>query len=412
MRSFLVIFSGQAFSLFGSRLVQFALVWWITETTGKASTLALASIVAMLPQVLVGPFAGALVDRWNRKKVMMISDSSIALVVVGLAFLYSSGSVKLWHVYLAMFIRSLGGAFQWPAMQATTSLMVDKDNLSRVAGMNQSLQGLASIAAPPLAAFLFEVIPISSILLIDVATAVVAVGPLFLIGVPQPARDDLVKGFAPVISDMKEGFKFVWNWKGLRMITGMSMLINFLMSPAFSLLPLVITNHYNGGAIELGLLQSMNGIGMISGGLLLGFWGGFKKKVVTAMSAVVASGLFILAFSVMPPNLFTIASGCVLIFAMTNSIANGTFFATMQSVIPPEMQGRVFTILMSLGGAMTPIGLSFAGPVSDALGIFIWFQIGGVAFLLMGTSAFFIPSIMNMEEAVEIEALSEDVIDV
>jgi len=412
MRSFLVIFSGQAFSLFGSRLVQFALVWWITETTGKASTLALASIVAMLPQVLVGPFAGALVDRWNRKKVMMISDSSIALVVVGLAFLYSSGSVKLWHVYLAMFIRSLGGAFQWPAMQATTSLMVDKDNLSRVAGMNQSLQGLASIAAPPLAAFLFEVIPISSILLIDVATAVVAVGPLFLIGVPQPARDDLVKGFAPVISDMKEGFKFVWNWKGLRMITGMSMLINFLMSPAFSLLPLVITNHYNGGAIELGLLQSMNGIGMISGGLLLGFWGGFKKKVVTAMSAVVASGLFILAFSVMPPNLFTIASGCVLIFAMTNSIANGTFFATMQSVIPPEMQGRVFTILMSLGGAMTPIGLSFAGPVSDALGIFIWFQIGGVAFLLMGTSAFFIPSIMNMEEAVEIEALSEDVSDV
>ena len=412
MRSFLIIFSGQAFSLFGSRLVQFALVWWITETTGKASTLALASIVAMLPQVLVGPFAGALVDRWNRKKVMMISDSSIALVVVGLAFLYSSGSVKLWHVYLAMFIRSLGGAFQWPAMQATTSLMVDKDNLSRVAGMNQSLQGLASIAAPPLAAFLFEVIPISSILLIDVATAVVAVGPLFLIGVPQPARDDLVKGFAPVISDMKEGFKFVWNWKGLRMITGMSMLINFLMSPAFSLLPLVITNHYNGGAIELGLLQSMNGIGMISGGLLLGFWGGFKKKVVTAMSAVVASGLFILAFSVMPPNLFTIASGCVLIFAMTNSIANGTFFATMQSVIPPEMQGRVFTILMSLGGAMTPIGLSFAGPVSDALGIFIWFQIGGVAFLLMGTSAFFIPSIMNMEEAVEIEALSEDVSDV
>lgn len=412
MRSFLVIFSGQAFSLFGSRLVQFALVWWITETTGKASTLALASIVAMLPQVLVGPFAGALVDRWNRKKVMMISDSSIALVVVGLAFLYSSGSVKLWHVYLAMFIRSLGGAFQWPAMQATTSLMVDKDNLSRVAGMNQSLQGLASIAAPPLAAFLFEVIPISSILLIDVATAVVAVGPLFLIGVPQPARDDLVKGFAPVISDMKEGFKFVWNWKGLRMITGMSMLINFLMSPAFSLLPLVITNHYNGGAIELGLLQSMNGIGMISGGLLLGFWGGFKKKVVTAMSAVVASGLFILAFSVMPPNLFTIASGCVLIFAMTNSIANGTFFATMQSVIPPEMQGRVFTILMSLGGAMTPIGLSFAGPVSDALGIFIWFQIGGVAFLLMGTSAFFIPSIMNMEEAIEIEALSEDVSDV
>jgi DHA3 family macrolide efflux protein-like MFS transporter len=149
MGSFMVIFGGQAFSLFGSRLVQFALVWWITETTGLASTLAFASIVAMLPQVLLGPFAGALVDRWNRKTVMMVSDSLIALVVVALALLYGAGAVRLWHVFLAMFIRSLGGAFQWPAMQATTTLMVNRESLSRVAGMNQSLQGLAAGTADP-----------------------------------------------------------------------------------------------------------------------------------------------------------------------------------------------------------------------------------------------------------------------
>jgi DHA3 family macrolide efflux protein-like MFS transporter len=395
----MVIFAGQAFSLFGSRLVQFALVWWITETTGLASTLAFASIVAMLPQVLLGPFAGALVDRWNRKTVMMVSDSFIALVVVALAFLYGTGAIQLWHLFLAMFTRSLGGAFQWPAMQATTTMMVDKESLSRVAGMNQSLQGLAAIVAPPLGAFLMQVIPIQTILLIDVATAVLAVGSLFFIKVPQPSREVTeVLGLKTILSDMRDGAVFVWSWKGLRIIMGMSMLINFLMSPAFSLLPLVVTNHFNGGAVELGWLQSANGVGMIAGGLLLGAWGGFKKRVVTAMTSIIVSGVFIVAFSFMPPELFLVAVGCVFMFAVFNAMANGTFFSSMQAVIPPEMQGRVFTILMSLSGGMTPIGLAFAGPVSDSLGLFIWFRIGGVVLAFMGAAAFFIPAVMNLEE--------------
>jgi len=398
----MVIFAGQAFSLFGSRLVQFALVWWITETTGLASTLAFASIVAMLPQVLLGPFAGALVDRWNRKTVMMVSDAFIALVVVALAFLYGTGAIQLWHVFLAMFTRSLGGAFQWPAMQATTTMMVDRESLSRVAGMNQSLQGLAVIVAPPLGAFLMQVIPIQTILLIDVVTAVLAVGSLFFIRVPQPSREVTeVLGLKTVLMDMREGAVFVWRWKGLRIIMGMSMLINFLMSPAFSLLPLVVTNHFNGGAIELGWLQSASGVGMIAGGLLLGAWGGFKKRIVTAMTSIIIGGVFIVVFSFMPPEMFLLAVGCVFMFAVFNAMANGTFFSSIQAVIPPEMQGRVFTILMSLSGGMAPIGLAFAGPVSDSLGLFIWFRIGGVVLALMGAAAFFIPAVMNLEESLE-----------
>ena len=398
----MVVFAGQAFSLFGSRLVQFALVWWITETTGLASTLAFASIVAMLPQVLLGPFAGALVDRWNRKTVMMVSDSFIALVVVALAFLYGTGTIQLWHVFIAMFIRSLGGAFQWPAMQATITMMVDRESLSRVAGMNQSLQGLAAIVAPPLGAFLMQVIPIQTILLIDVATAVLAVGSLFFIKVPQPSRElTEVLRLKTILSDMREGAVFVWRWKGIRIIMGMSMLINFLLNPAFSLLPLVVTNHFNGGAVELGWLQSANGVGMIAGGLLLGAWGGFRKRIVTAMTSLVISGVFIEAFSFMPPEMFLVAVGCVFMFAVFNAMANGTFFSSMQAAIPPEMQGRVFTILMSLSGGMTPIGLAFAGPVSDSLGLLIWFRIGGFVLALMGAAAFLLPAVMNLEESLE-----------
>jgi len=188
MAKFWVIFSGQAFSLFGSRLVQFTLVWWLTQESGSASVLALASIMALLPQVLLGPFAGSLVDRWSRRMVLIVSDGAIAVAIVVLAVLYSWGVVEIWHVYVLMFVRALLEAFQWPAFQASTSLMVDKEQLPRVAGFNQSLQGLVSILAPPLGALLFEVLPIQYILAIDVATAFLAISPLLVIAVPQPPR--------------------------------------------------------------------------------------------------------------------------------------------------------------------------------------------------------------------------------
>ena len=164
MTGFIIIFIGQAFSLFGSRLVQFSLVWWLTMESGSASVLAFASIMAIIPQVLLGPFAGTLVDRWNRRIILMVSDGVIALAVVVLAFLFSQGSVQIWHIYVIMVIRSIGGAFQWPAMQSSTSLMVPKEHLSRISGINQSLGGLANIMAPPLGAILLEFVPIQNIL--------------------------------------------------------------------------------------------------------------------------------------------------------------------------------------------------------------------------------------------------------
>ena len=398
MARFWVIFAGQAFSLFGSRLVQFTLVWWLTKESGSASVLALASIMALLPQVIVGPFAGTLVDRWSRRMVLIVSDGAIALLIVFLALLYSWGVVEIWHVYVLMFFRSLLGAFQWPSFQASTSMMVEKEQLSRVAGFNQSLQGLVSILAPPLGALLFETLPIQYILAIDVATAFLAIGPLLVIAVPQPPRaPDAEGGWRSVLEDMREGMRFVWDWKGLRIIMGMSMFINLVISPGFSLLPIVVTDHFGGGAIELAYLQSAGGIGMIVGGILLGVWGGFKNRVVTAFSALIVSGLFVLLFGFIPGSMLLIAVAAFFLFSATNSMANGTFFAAMQGAIPPEMQGRVFTLLMSFSAAIAPVGLAIAGPVADLIGVMTWFVIGGAGLTLMGVLGFFIPSIMNLE---------------
>ena len=186
--SFFTIWTGQALSLLGSRLAQFALVWWVTETTGSATTLATATLAALLPEVLLGPFAGALVDRWNRRRVLIIADGCIALLSVGVVYLFWSGNIRIWHIYLIMIARSLGGVFHWPAMQSSTSLMVPKEQLARVAGMNQTLFGALNIVAPPLGALLLTLLPLHGVMAIDVVTALLAILPLAFIAIPQPQR--------------------------------------------------------------------------------------------------------------------------------------------------------------------------------------------------------------------------------
>ena len=365
--------------------------------SGSASVLAFASIMAVLPQVLLGPFAGTLVDRWNRRTILMISDGLIALAIVVLAFLFAQGAVQIWHIYVLMAIRSLGGAFQWPAMQASTTLMVPEEHLSKISGINQSLQGLANIVAPPLGALLLELMPIQNILAIDVSTAILAIGPLFFMSIPQPHREE-AEGRPSVLADLREGFRFVWGWKGLMAIVGMALVINLLTSPAFSLLPLLVTHHFNGGAIELAWLQSANGVGMILGGILLGVWGGFKSRIKTAMFALGITGACLLVFGFTPGSAFFLAVGLIFVFGAMNSIANASFFALLQSTVPADIQGRVFTLMMSLTMSMTPVGLALAGPVADLMGIRIWYVVAGAVMTLMSIGAFFIPTIMRIEE--------------
>jgi DHA3 family macrolide efflux protein-like MFS transporter len=396
MRPFLVIFSGQAFSLFGTRLVQFALVWYLTSQTGSAQVLTTASIAAIIPQVVIAPFAGALVDRWNRRRVMMISDSLIAGAILILAILFAFDRVEVWHIYLAMLFRSAGGAFQWPAMQASTSMMVPKQHLSRVAGLNQSLQGLVAIVAPPTGALLLELLPIQYVLAVDVATAVLAVGPLVFISIPQPERGDVsARG---VLTDMKVGFKWLWSRKPLVMIMGISLMINLVTNPAFTLLPLLITSYFKGGAIELAWVQSANGIGMILGGITLGVWGGFKSKSRTAFSAIFIGSLGLLGFSQTPADMFWLGIACVFVFGFMNAIGNSSFFSVLQVVVPHEIQGRVFTLIMASSIAVSPIGLVIAGPVAELLGIRFWFVIAGLTILIGSLMGFMIPGMRDLEK--------------
>jgi len=392
---FFTIFTGQALSLFGSSLVQFALVWYLTQKTGSATILATASLVAMLPQVLLGPFAGALVDRWNRRLVMILADGLIALATLVLAGLFWMGTAQIWHIYAILVVRSLGGAFHWPAMSASTSLMVPKEQLSRVAGINQTLQGLVGIVAPPTGALLIGILPTQGVLLIDVFTALCAILPLLFISIPQPKT--IVGATTSYWQDVRAGLAYVAAWPGLLAILVIALLINFLLTPTGSLMPLLITKHFGLGALELGFTDTLWGVGMIAGGLLLSVWGGFKRRIVTSLLGIVGIGVSVVLVGLAPANMFWLALVGMSISGLAQVLANGPLQAVIQSAVEPDMQGRVMALIGSGATAMTPLSLAVAGPVSDAIGIRAWYIFGGAACLLMGIVAFSVPAVMNVE---------------
>ncbi|MFZ6020505.1 MAG: MFS transporter, partial [Chloroflexota bacterium] len=386
LRVFIPIWAGQVFSLLGSGLVHFALIWWMTEKTGSAAVLASASLVGLLPQVFLSPFAGALVDRWNRRWVMVAADGTVALATLGLVILFASGQVQLWHVYVALFIRSLGGAFHWPAMQASTSLMVPKEHLSRIAGANQALNGLIGIGAPPLGALLMSTLPIFQVLAVDIVTAGLAILPLLFIAIPQPVREDAHLAVTPktVWADVRGGFRYVVSWPGVFTLLLMAAMVNFLLSPGSAFMPLLVTQHFKGGALQLAWMQSAWGVGVVTGGLLLSAWGGFRRKIITSMLSLMGIGVGVLLTGAAPAWGYWIAWSGMLISGIMNPLTNGPLFALLQSKIEPHMQGRVFTLVNSLASAMMPLGMMIGAPVAEWLGLRSWYLFGGVMCLLMG----------------------------
>lgn len=399
-KTFFLIWIGQAFSLLGSELVQFALVWYLTKTTGSASVLAFASFVALIPRVLIAPFIGALVDRWNRRRVMIMADAGIAIATMILAAVFFFGKIQIWHIYGIMFIRSLGSGFHWPALQASIALLVPKEQLSRISGLNQMLRGALGILAPVAAALLLEYLPMFGILSIDVLTAFLAISPLLVVTIPQPVKDvkDTNEKPTRIWEDVRFGFRYLIRWKGMFYLALAAMLLNFLLNPGFTFTPLLVTEYFRKGAIELSMIESAFSAGMILGGMTLSAWGGFKKNIITSLMGILglAAGTAIIAFS--PGDLFYLAVAGMALTGFMQPMANGPLFAIMQAHVDPQIQGRVFSMLESMVSAMMPVSMLIAAPVSEQIGIRGWLLFGAAGCMVMGVAGFFIPALINIEE--------------
>jgi DHA3 family macrolide efflux protein-like MFS transporter len=397
---FFTIWTGQAFSLLGSSLVGFALIWWLTDTTGSATVLATAAMFEFLPRVFVGPLAGTLVDRWNRRQVMLIADTITALATAVLIYLIWAGTLQIWHIYLLMLVRSTAGSFHMPAMLASTSLMVPEDQLTRVQGLNQLLQGIMNVAAPLLGALLIGFIPLHNVLAVDLVTAALAILPLLFIKIPQPnVNASLDQGNTSVWSDMRIGFRYIWDWVGLRNIIFLAVLINLITIPAITLMPLLVKNEFSGGAMEIASMQSSWAVGFLVGGVLLSVWGGFRRKILTANLAMFGTALGLLLVGVAQNVAFQLAMAGIFIAGLMNVLMNGPAFALLQTVVGEDMQGRVLSLVISLASAMAPLGLMVAGPLAEKTGVSAMFIFASIVFVICGVFTLINPAVQNIENS-------------
>ncbi|HCR72786.1 MAG TPA: MFS transporter, partial [Anaerolineae bacterium] len=388
-KRFYTLWTGQALSLLGSQLVQFAIIWYLTRETNSATTLAIASMMGLLPTVLLSPFIGTWVDRGNRRLLLIAADATVAIATFILALLFVSDLIQVWHIYAALFIRAVAGGFHQSAFGASVVLLVPKDQLARVQGFNQALHGGLNIISAPLGAYLLEVLSMQGILYIDVSTAVLAIVILLFFQIPQPEKSSSEP--STFWQDFAAGFRYIMAWRGLVMLLGLVMVINFFYTATEPLTPLLIKNHFDGDASQLGLWLALFALGNILGGVILGVWGGFKKKVVTAQTGLALMGLTTVIVGLVKPNMFIIALIANTSMGLLLPIINGSYGATLQSVIKPEMQGRVFAFIMSAAMLVSPIALIVAGPFADSFGIQPWFIIAGLSCIAMGILGFFIP---------------------
>jgi DHA3 family macrolide efflux protein-like MFS transporter len=277
--------------------------------------------------------------------------------------------------------------------------MVPDRHLTRIQGLNQALQGGMLVVAPPLGALLYASLPMGGIMAIDVVTALIAIVPLIFVLVPQPkgAEASTDAGSKPSVwRDTVDGFRYLAARHGHLGLLAIAALINLFLVPAFSLLPLLV--HDQGGtAARMGWTSSSFGVGMLAGGILLGVWGGFRRKIMTSLVGMSGMGFFVLAVAVLP-----VTSGWFLVALLAvgvmSTMTNGPILAILQATVAPEYQGRVFTLYGSLASAATPVGLLFAAPIAESLGVETWFVAGGVMTLALAAVAFMVPAIQRVEE--------------
>ena len=398
--TFFPFWISQAFSLLGSSLVQFALVWWLTRETGSATVLATASMAALLPEMIIQPFAGAIIDRLDRKRLIILADILIAAVTLIVGLLFYLDKIAVWHIYAIMAVRAIGSAFHYPAQQASVSLMVPQEHLARIAGLNQAMRGIVNIIAAPMGALILEIADVEGAVLLDVLTALAAVGIISFIAIPkqQALQEKNGKWMATILSDMRDGFRYLVSWKGLMWLTALALIVKIALSPAFSLIPLLVNQHFQGDVTDYSMVEVAAGVGVILGGLLLGAWGGFKKRIYTMFVGFMGVGIGMLAMGFLPGDQFLLALAAVFLVGFMIPMVDGPMMAILQAKIDNEYQGRVFTIFGTLIWLSTPIGLAVAGPLSDRFGMQIWFVISGVLCFLILVFSIFSKTIRGLEE--------------
>jgi MFS family permease len=366
MRAFTIVWLGQVVSLLGTGMTQFAITIWAWQVTGEATALALVGFFNFAPQILFSPVAGALVDRSNRKLVMMLSDLAAGLSTITLLLLYTSGNLQIWHLYIAGAFTGIFQAFQWPAYSAAISTMLPKDQYARADAMLGLAESAAGIFAPVAASFLLGIIGLSGIMTIDVVTFLVAVGALLFVHIPQPeVSQEGRSGQGNLLSESLYGFRYIFARPSL---LGLQLVFfggNMLATLAFILLAPYILARTSNSQITLGLVEAAFGLGGLVGGLALARWGGPKRKVHGVLMgwSILGIGTTLMGLGQAFQSWVVVS----LVLSYINPLVNASNQAIWQAKVPPDVQGRVFATRRLIAQITIPLAMLLAGPLADRI---------------------------------------------
>jgi DHA3 family macrolide efflux protein-like MFS transporter len=423
MLGFTIIWLGQIISVLATSMSGFALTIWVYQKTGSATTLGLMQVFFITPFLLISPIAGVMVDRYNRKLMMMVGDLAAGLATIAILILQALGVLQIWHLYIAMAVMGLGNTFQWPAYSAAISTMVSKEQYGRANGMMALIESGRGVLAPILAGALLPFIHLTGILLIDVVTFIIAVLALLVVFIPQPARTiEGQQGQGSLWKESVYGFKYIFARPSLLGLQLIFFAGNLFSGIAATLFAPVVLSRSGFNSIVLGTSQSAFAIAGVAGGIIMSAWGGFKRRVHGVLLGWFLSSLFGMALFGLGRGLSVwIPAGIMLM--IFNPLIDGSNQAIWQAKVAPDVQGRVFSARRLIAWLTNPISPIIAGTLSDyvlepamkaqtglssifggifgtsagaGMGLLITFC--GLAAALVGLSGYFFPAIRNAED--------------
>jgi len=364
LRGFVVVWLGQVVSLLGSAMTWFALTLWAYELTEKATALALLSLFAFGPAILLSPMAGALVDRWDRKLVLILSDLAAGLATLVVLLLHGTGSLQLWHLYVIGLLAGSFQAFEYPAIAAAITMMVPKEQYGRASGMLEMAWAASSVFAPLMAGILLGTIGLTGILIIDVITFVFAIGALLVVSIPQPPKHKVgLRERGSIWQESLYGFRYIWKRPSLLALQLLFAVGNLVDYGGFVLFAPMILARTDGNELVLGSVQSAAAIGGVIGGALLTVWGGSKRRIYGVLGGWALSSLGLLWMGLGRGLMVWLLAA--LTYAIFEPIVNGSDRAIWQSKVAPDVQGRVFATQLLISQITIPIAMLLVGPLAD-----------------------------------------------
>lgn len=369
----------QNISLFGSSVVAFAIMWYITLETSSGLWLMLSTISSMVPQVVVSLWGGVLADRYNRKYLIMLADSFIALATLGIAIAFWSGFRSMELLLVVSAVRSIGAGIQTPAVNAIFPQLVPKDNLTKVQGINQTLNSLLMLISPAVGGALLATMDIAWTFMVDVVTATFAV---LIMGFIKVEKVKNMEGHKPMLTELKRGFEYTFHHPMLKRIVICYAFSFFLITPASVLTPLQIERSFGGEVWRLTANEMVWTIGSLIGGVFVSLYGDFKDKVSTIAICLVAFGI---SFGLLGITrnfiIYLIIMGCSGFFMPIIATAETVL---IQEITEPAMLGRVFSIVHIIAASAMPVAILFFGPLADVVSVEIILCISGIFLALVG----------------------------